>query len=121
MEEIHIGDVVRTRKAHPCGGDEWTVTRTGADIKIRCKTCGHVVMLDRERFLRQRKAVLYRNEGSGGKDAEIPRQEETPLPPPLGTASRLSGRAVYEATNASAHRESDGSSAGSALNEEEHP
>ena len=61
MEEINIGDVIRTRKPHPCGGDEWTVTRTGADIKIRCNTCGHVVMLDRENFLRRRKAVLYRN------------------------------------------------------------
>ncbi|MBR2663508.1 MAG: DUF951 domain-containing protein [Clostridia bacterium] len=59
-EEIRVGDVVRTRKPHPCGGDQWTVTRTGADIKIRCNTCGHVVMLDRESFLRRRKAVLSR-------------------------------------------------------------
>ena len=112
MEEIYIGDVVRTRKAHPCGGDEWTVTRTGADIKIRCNTCGHVVMLDRERFLRQRKAVLYRSEGSGGKDAENPRQVEAPLPPPGGTASRPSGGTVHEEKKPSAHRESAGSDSG---------
>lgn len=61
-DEIALGDVVRTRKKHPCGGDVWTVTRTGADIKIRCNTCGHVVMLDRETFLRRRKEVLSRNE-----------------------------------------------------------
>ena len=58
VEEIRLGDVVTTRKPHPCGGNEWTVVRTGADIKIRCNTCGHVVMLDRERFLRRRKAVV---------------------------------------------------------------
>ena len=58
MEEIRLGDVVTTRKPHACGGNEWTVTRTGADIKIRCSTCGHVVMMDREKFLRRRKAVL---------------------------------------------------------------
>ena len=58
MEEIRLGDVVSTRKPHPCGGNEWTVIRTGADIKIRCNVCGHVVMLDRERFLHRRKAVL---------------------------------------------------------------
>ena len=67
-EEIRVGDVVSTRKAHPCGGNEWTVIRTGADIKIRCNTCGHVVMLDRERFLRRRKAVLTR--GPAGETRE---------------------------------------------------
>ncbi len=60
IEEIRLGDVVSTRKPHPCGGSEWTVVRTGADIKIRCNTCGHVVMLDRERFLRRRRALLKR-------------------------------------------------------------
>ena len=59
-EEIRLGDVISTRKPHPCGGSEWTVVRTGADIKIRCNTCGHVVMLDWERFLRRRKALLSR-------------------------------------------------------------
>ena len=62
VEQINLGDVILTRKPHPCGGNEWTVTRTGADIKIRCNTCGHVVMLDRERFLRQRKAVIQQGE-----------------------------------------------------------
>ena len=57
-EEIRLGDVIATRKPHPCGGNEWTVTRTGADIKMRCNRCGRLVMLDREAFLRRRKAVL---------------------------------------------------------------
>ena len=60
VEQIDIGDVIRTRKPHPCGGDQWTVTRTGADIKMRCLTCGRVVMLDRETFLRRRKAIISR-------------------------------------------------------------
>ncbi len=60
VEPILVGDVIRTRKPHPCGGDQWTVTRTGADIKIRCDTCGRVVMLDREAFLKRRKAVISR-------------------------------------------------------------
>ena len=47
------GDVIRTRKPHPCGGSDWTVTRTGADIKMRCNTCGRLVMLDRDTFLRR--------------------------------------------------------------------
>ena len=58
VEPILAGDVIRTRKPHPCGGDEWTVLRTGADIRIRCNTCGRLVMLDRETFLRSRKSVV---------------------------------------------------------------
>ena len=64
-EQISLGDIVRMKKPHPCGGDEWTVIRTGADIKIRCNGCGRVVMLDRERYLRQRKAVLFHADSSG--------------------------------------------------------
>ena len=56
--EIRIGDVVQTRKKHPCGSDQWTVIRVGADIKIRCSGCGHVVMMDRDTFLKRRKKVL---------------------------------------------------------------
>lgn len=61
-EEILIGDVITTRKSHPCGSDRWTVIRTGADIKIRCSGCGRIVMLDRESFLRRRKAIISRVE-----------------------------------------------------------
>lgn len=57
-EEIRLGDQVQTRKKHPCGSDEWTVIRTGADIKIRCHGCGRIVMLDRQDFLRRRKRLI---------------------------------------------------------------
>lgn len=60
VEEIRLGDVIKTRKPHPCGSDEWTVIRTGADIKIRCAGCGRIVMLDRETYLKRKKAVLVR-------------------------------------------------------------
>ncbi len=56
--EIRLGDVVKTRKAHPCGSDEWTVIRTGSDIKIKCSGCGRVVMLDRETFIKRRKKLV---------------------------------------------------------------
>lgn len=56
--EIRIGDLVQMRKPHPCGSVEWTVTRTGADIKIKCSGCGRIVMLDRETFLKRRKKLL---------------------------------------------------------------
>ncbi len=58
VTEIRVGDVVQTRKQHPCGSDQWTVTRIGADIKIRCAGCGRVVMMDRETFLKRRKKLI---------------------------------------------------------------
>ena len=70
VEEIRLGDVISTRKPHPCGGAEWTVVRTGADIKIRCNRCGHVVMMDRERFLRRRKALLVQGPAPGPAGGE---------------------------------------------------
>ena len=60
VEQILVGDVITTRKAHPCGSSDWTVIRTGTDIKIRCSGCGRIVMLDRDSFLRRRKAVVSR-------------------------------------------------------------
>ena len=57
-QEIRLGDVVLTRKQHPCGSSEWTVIRTGADIKICCSGCGRIVMMDRETFLKRRKKIL---------------------------------------------------------------
>lgn len=57
-EEVRLHDVVQMKKKHPCGSFEWTVTRIGADIKIRCNTCGRVVMLDRGEFLKRRKKTL---------------------------------------------------------------
>ena len=41
---IKVGDKLQTKKKHPCGGDEFTVIRDGADYKIKCDKCGRVVM-----------------------------------------------------------------------------
>ena len=64
MDEIRLGDRVRMRKTHPCGSDEWTVIRIGADIKIKCLGCGRIVMLPRQDFERAAKKRL-------GKDASL--------------------------------------------------
>ncbi len=68
MDGVTLGDVVEMRKAHPCGAKEWTVIRTGADIKIRCSGCGRIVMLDREAFFKRVKRLVFRPEDATGKD-----------------------------------------------------
>ena len=45
LSQLKIGTVVETKKPHPCGGALWEIVRTGADIKIKCQTCGRVVLL----------------------------------------------------------------------------
>jgi hypothetical protein len=45
--ELFLGDVVRLRRPHPCGGSEWLVDRLGADIGLRCRGCDRHVLLER--------------------------------------------------------------------------
>lgn len=58
LMEVRLGDVVRLRKVHPCGGYEWVVVRLGADIGIRCSTCGRRVLLARRTYEKRVKEIL---------------------------------------------------------------
>ena len=51
--ELWLGDLVRLRRRHPCGGDTWLVYRLGADIGLRCQTCGRHVLLARSTLERR--------------------------------------------------------------------
>lgn len=61
--EIHLGDVVRLRKKHPCGSDEWTVVRVGADIGLVCRGCRRRILLARGEFNKQLKSILTTSSG----------------------------------------------------------
>ena len=41
------GDIVHLRKLHPCGGKTWDILRVGADVTLRCTTCGHLMIVTR--------------------------------------------------------------------------
>lgn len=56
--EIHLGDVVRLRKKHPCGGFEWDVVRIGADVGLLCRTCGRRILLPRGDFNKRLKTIV---------------------------------------------------------------
>lgn len=55
-----MGDVIRLRKPHPCGGFEWDVTRLGADIGLRCRECGRRLMLGRSTLEHRLKTFVSR-------------------------------------------------------------
>ena len=56
--KLAVGDTVRLKKQHPCGGFEWRITRIGADIGLRCLTCGRRVLLARSKAEGRIKAVI---------------------------------------------------------------
>jgi len=60
--EIKIGDIVRLRKAHPCGSYEWEVVRVGADIGLKCLKCQRRVLLERGVFERRVKEFVSRSD-----------------------------------------------------------
>ena len=56
--KLKLGDVLQMKKAHPCGGSLWTVSRLGADIGINCEKCGRYVLLARSQLTRRVKRVV---------------------------------------------------------------
>ena len=57
-KDYKVGSVVVKKKEHPCGSNEWVITRTGADIKIKCNKCGRSIMLPRIEFNKKLKKVI---------------------------------------------------------------
>jgi hypothetical protein len=70
--EIALGDVVRLRKPHPCGGYDWRVVRLGADIGLRCLACGRRVLLPRRELEKRLKAIVERAAPPPGREAAAP-------------------------------------------------
>lgn len=58
MDTYDKGDIVMMKKPHPCGSTNWEILRIGADIKIKCLGCGHVVMMSRQNFDKRMKKIV---------------------------------------------------------------
>ncbi len=66
--DIELGDVVRLRKKHPCGGDEWQVVKLGVDIRVKCLKCQRQVLLERVTFEHRVKALISRDHSANKID-----------------------------------------------------
>jgi len=62
---LQLGDVVRLKKPHPCGSYTWEVYRLGADIGLRCQSCGRHILLPRSELERRVKEVRRREDAGG--------------------------------------------------------
>ena len=47
---IQPGDRLTMKKPHPCGSKKFEVLRIGADFKIKCMGCEHVVIVPRSKI-----------------------------------------------------------------------
>lgn len=66
VPEYDLGDIIETKKPHPCASHStmWTITRMGADIKMQCHGCGAIIMMTRQKFEKRLKRVVEHHEGS---------------------------------------------------------
>lgn len=62
--EFLLGDVVRLRRVHPCGGTDWLVDRLGADIGLRCLSCGRHVLIERRVLERRMTQFVARGDAA---------------------------------------------------------
>ena len=48
MMEFKLGQVIRLKKPHPCGTNQWEILRVGMDFRLKCQGCEHQVMVSRK-------------------------------------------------------------------------
>jgi hypothetical protein len=71
--ELLLGDIVQLKRPHPCGGRAWLIDRLGADIGLRCQTCGRHLLLARP--VLERRIVSFVRRGDPAISAAVaPRQ-----------------------------------------------
>ena len=66
VNQYGLGWTVRLRKRHPCGGTDWEVVRLGADIGLRCLTCGRRVLMPRSTLDKRLRTVVFSGRVSEG-------------------------------------------------------
>lgn len=50
--QYEVGDIVKTKKQHPCGSKLWQITRVGVDFKLKCQGCNHEICVPRPKALK---------------------------------------------------------------------
>lgn len=56
--DISVGDKLIMKKKHPCGGNTFSVLRSGMDFKLKCDGCGHEFMLPRNKAEKNIKQII---------------------------------------------------------------
>lgn len=68
--DLHLDDVLTLKKPHPCGANRWRIYRLGADIGLRCDSCGRLVLIPRSKL--ERRIRRIERGGAVYKPADLP-------------------------------------------------
>ena len=60
--DVRKDDILEMKKPHPCGSTQWEILRVGMDIKLRCRGCGHELMLPRSKAEKSIRKILKKEE-----------------------------------------------------------
>ena len=55
---INVGDKVVMKKKHPCGCNEFEITRIGMDFKLKCLGCSREIMVPRAKAEKSIKKII---------------------------------------------------------------
>ena len=60
--DFELGDVIKMKKAHPCGTNQWEILRVGMDFRLKCCGCGQQVMLPRKQVEKSFRGKIAQND-----------------------------------------------------------
>jgi hypothetical protein len=69
--KLNVGDIVKLKKKHPCGGYDWEILRIGADFRIKCTTCNRQVWLPRSEVERRITKIVYQVDDEIFEDRKV--------------------------------------------------
>ena len=55
--DLKVGEIIETRKQHPCGGNRFEIMRTGIDFRIKCLKCQKQIWISRTKLEKRIKKV----------------------------------------------------------------
>jgi len=65
-----VGDVITTKKKHPCGSFDFEVMRTGIDFRIKCMGCEKQIWIERRNLEKRIKKIHRDGETLSKEDIE---------------------------------------------------
>ena len=60
--DFSVGDIIKMKKPHPCGSQDWEILRVGADFRLKCMGCGHQIMIPRRQAEKNIKEIINKQE-----------------------------------------------------------
>jgi hypothetical protein len=60
--DLKVGDIIETRKNHPCGNNIFEIMRTGMDFRIKCIKCNKQIWIPRVKLEKRIKKVERKEE-----------------------------------------------------------